>query len=524
MNNICLKTIILLSPVALTGCNSGGNDRPNILIAIGDDISYPHMGAYGCTFVKTPGFDRVAREGILFNNAYTPNAKSSPSRACILTGRNSWQLEEACNHVPFFPPKFITFMESLNSHGYQTGYSTKGWAPGVALDSSGANRRMTGRLFDARKTVPPAKGIANSDYAGNFGDFLESRESGKPFCFWYGSQEPHRRYEYGSGVSRGGKKLSDISGIYAFWPENDTVRNDLLDYAFEIEYFDSHLVRMLEMLEVRGELENTVVVVTADNGMPFPRVKGQVYEYSNHMPLAIMWGKGIKNPGRVVDDFISFIDFAPTFLEIAGVEESESGMQKAEGRSFTDIFTSRRSGQTDKKRDHVLTGKERHDVGRPDDAGYPVRGIVKDGFLYLRNFKPERWPAGNPETGYLNTDGGPTKTLILNMKRSGRSGYFWDLSFGKRPEEELYNITSDRECINNLADKPEFNSVKQSLNNQLEKELTEQGDPRILGKGDVFDNYTYAEERTRDFYNRYMKGELSAESAGWVDSTDFEKK
>jgi len=136
--------------------------------------------------------------------------------------------------------------------------------------------------------VPPASGIANSDYASNFEDFLNSAESGKPFCFWYGSQEPHRRYEYGSGVLKGGKKLSDIKEIFEFWPENDTVRNDLLDYAYEIEYFDAHLVRMLEMLESRGELENTIVIVTADNGMPFPRVKGQVYEYSNHMPLAIM--------------------------------------------------------------------------------------------------------------------------------------------------------------------------------------------------------------------------------------------
>ena len=129
MRNNYLKCLIILSPVALTGCNGDGGDRPNILIAIGDDISYPHMSAYGCTFVETPGFDRVAREGILFNNAYTPNAKSAPSRACLLTGRNSWQLEEAGNHIPFFPAKFKTFIESLGSHGYYVGYTAKGWAP-----------------------------------------------------------------------------------------------------------------------------------------------------------------------------------------------------------------------------------------------------------------------------------------------------------------------------------------------------------------------------------------------------------
>ena len=523
MNRSYLKTFILLAPAAITSCiNQTG--QPNILIAIGDDISYPHMSAYGCTFVLTPGFDRVAGEGILFKNAYTPNAKSSPSRACLLTGRNSWQLEEACNHVPFFPPKFKTFMESLDSHGYNVGYTAKGWAPGVALDSTGKNRQMTGKLYNSRKALPPASGISVTDYAANFEDFLKSVEPGKPFCFWYGSHEPNRKYEYGSGVSKGGKNLSEIKKIFPFWPENDTVRNDLLDYAFEIEYFDSHLVKMLEMLESKGELENTIVIVTADNGMPFPRIKGQVYEYSNHMPLAIMWGKGIKNPGRVVEDFISFIDIAPTLLDVAGIAETESGMQEIEGRSFSDIFSSHRSGLISKDRNYVLVGKERHDVGRPDDQGYPVRGIVKDGFLYLRNFKADRWPAGNPETGYLNTDAGPTKTLILNMKRSNRSDNFWNLNFGKRTEEELYNIMLDPGCISNLAGQPEFIEVATTLGTLLEEELIRQNDPRILGNGDIFDNYPYAEERTRDFYNRFIKGELPRKVAGWADSTDFEEK
>lgn len=116
--------------------------------------------------------------------------------------------------------------------------------------------------------------------------------------------------------------------------------------------------------------------------------------------MAIMWGKGIKNPGRIVDDFISFIDIAPTLLETAGIKESGRGMQPIEGRSFTDLFYSGEKGKVDSIRDHVLIGKERHDVGRPDNVGYPIIGIIKDGFFYLKNFKTDRWPSGNPETGY----------------------------------------------------------------------------------------------------------------------------
>jgi|WetSurMetagenome_2_1015567.scaffolds.fasta_scaffold00452_17 N-sulfoglucosamine sulfohydrolase len=527
MKPICLKALILISPWIFSECNRASKDshieeRPNILIAMADDISFPHMGAYGTNWVKSPGFDRVAQNGILFNNAYTPNAKSSPSRACFLTGRNSWQLEEAANHVPYFPSKFKTFMEVLGKNGYFTGYTAKGWAPGVALDSSGIQRQLTGKSFSTKTIIPPSKGISDIDYAGNFEEFLNARTDKEPFCFWYGSNEPHRSYEYGSGVANGGKSVNEIPSLPGFWPDNDIVRNDLLDYSYEIEHFDKQLVKMLEILEKRGELDNTIVIVTADNGMPFPRVKGQSYEYSNHIPLAIMWGKGIKNPGRSIYDFISFIDFAPTLLEVAEIEQPDAGMQKIQGSSFTDIFSSRKKGYVNKNRNHVLLGKERHDVGRPNDVGYPIRGIIKDNFLYLKNFKPERWPAGNPETGYMDVDASPTKTLIIRMKRSGLSLDYWKLSFAMRTEEELYDLGKDRGCMKNLESDPGYSNVKRRFNEQLYNELLQQDDPRMYGNGDIFDKYPYAQKETKDFYNRFMKGEISRKNAGWVDSTDFE--
>ena len=513
----CITTLSMIS-----GCTSKIPEKPNILIAMGDDISFPHMSAYGCKWVKTPGFDMVARQGILFRNAYTPNAKSSPSRACLLTGRNSWQLEEAANHVPYFPPKYTSFIEVLGRNGYETGYTAKGWAPGIALDSLGNKRELTGRPFNAKRLLPPASGISDIDYAGNFESFLETRDPSKPFCFWYGSYEPHRRYEYASGINKGGKKLSDIDKVFSYWPDDDIVKTDMLDYAFEIEHFDNHLVKMVDILEEKGLLENTIVIVTSDNGMPFPRIKGQAYDPSNHVPLAIMWKTGIKKRGREVFDLISFIDFAPTLLEAAGINPSKSGMQPLEGRSFMNILTKGRKGLVDKSRDHLLIGKERHDVGRPDDIGYPIRGIVREGYLYLVNFKPNRWPAGNPETGYLNCDAGLVKTLILNLRRSGINDEFWNKCFGFRGEEELYNIAADPECAVNLASSPGLNVLKQRLRAELMSELRKQNDPRILGNGDLFDKYPYASEATRDFYNRFMRGKIYRKNAGWVDSTDFE--
>ena len=406
--------------VFLTALNAADKERPNILFCIMDDASYMHMSAYGCEWMNTPAFDRLAEEGILFQNAYTPNAKCAPSRSSILTGRNSWQLEEAANHVVKFPTKFKTFPEVLRESGYQAGKTGKGWGPGTAVNVDGSPRELIAKPYQSEQLVKrPANGMSGEDYAGNFDVFLKEVDADEPWFFWYGATEPHRRYEYGSGQKLGGKSIDDIDEVPGFWPDNEVIRNDMLDYGLEIEHADRHLGRMIASLEERGLLENTLVVMTSDNGMPFPRGKAQEYEYSNHMPLAMMWPAGIRNPGRVVEDMVSFIDLAPTFLDVAGIRFSDSGMSDSPGRSLSDIFNSKKSGQVNPKRDYVMIGKERHDYSRPGNQGFPIRGIVGKDFLYLHNYKIDLWPAGNPELGYLDVDGSPTKTQILELYRSG---------------------------------------------------------------------------------------------------------
>ena len=108
------------------------------------------------------------------------------------------------------------------------------------------------------------------------------------------------------------------------------------------------------------------------------------------------------------------------------------------------------------------------------------------------------------------------------MRRAGISADYWKLNFGKRSDEELYDLGKDPECMNNLAGNAAYNSMKRKLHDQLYLELLEQDDPRAYGKGDLFDRYPYADETVRNFYSRFMNGELTRKSAGWVDSTDFE--
>ncbi|MBL8993695.1 MAG: sulfatase-like hydrolase/transferase, partial [Spirochaetia bacterium] len=333
--------------------------------------------------------------------------------------------------------------------------------------------------------------ISNKDYAANFADFLDAQSGDQPFCFWYGGHEPHRSYSPGEG-QRGGKDPATIQ-VPPYLPDDPIVRADLCDYAYEIEWFDRHLGLMLQELEKRGLLSNTLVVVTSDNGMPFPRVKGQMYECDFKLPLAVMWPAKIPG-GRISNDLVSFTDFAPTFLEAAGIKENP----KMAGKSLLPILTASGSGILEPSRDAVVMGREKHDLGSEDDLGYPVRCLRDHQYLYVRNFEPDRWPAGNPETGFTNCDSSPTKDFILAQRESGQE-YFFQLAFGKRPAEELYDIIEDEPCIHNLALDPAFDAVLRKMRDRLELILKETGDPRIFGNGEIFEAYPYVGSKTHSW-------------------------
>ncbi len=467
--------------------------RPNILFVIFDDWHWSHAGAYGCTWVKTPNFDRVAREGILFRHCFTSNPKCSPCRASILTGRNTWQLEEASCHNGLFPSKFAVYPDLLERAGYTVGLTGKGWGPGD-FRSTGFQRNPAGPSFDRLKNDVPASGINRNDYAGNFGEFLKQRPPGRPFCFWMGFHEPHRNYELGSGV-RLGKRLQDVK-VPSYLPDLDVVRSDLLDYAVEVEWADQQIGRALKLLEDAGELDRTLVVVTSDHGMPFPYVKGQIFEDGFHLPLAMRWGEGIK-PGRVVEDFVNVRDFAPTYLELAGLTPHA----QMAGRSLTDILRSDKSGWIDPKRNVMLAGKERHDLGRPNDWGYPVRAIRTTEYLYVHNYFPDRWPACNPETDFGNCDPGPTKEVVKAL-----GGYYYELCFGKRPADLLFRLTDDPECVRNLANDPAYTAVMAKLRERMLATLRAEQDPRALGNGAVFDTYKYVASRAKA-YDTWLKAQ-----------------
>ena len=466
----------------------------NILLAISDDQSFRHTSITGYKAIETPAFDRIAREGVLFRNAFCGSPGCSPSRASLLTGRYPWQLEHAGTHASSFSSKYACYPNLLEAGGYFVGFTGKGWGPGNWKDG-GHERNPAGPEFNRHSLkTRPTSGISRRDYVANFKEFLKAKPAAKPFCFWYGGHEPHRGFEAGSGVAAG-KKLADVE-VPSFLPDRKTIRSDILDYCLEIEHFDRQLGRMLQLLEQRGELENTIVLVTGDNGMAFPRAKANCYEYGIHVPLAIRWpGQG--KPGRVVDDLVSFVDIAPTLLEVASLP-AESAMT---GQSLVELLHSEKSGIVEPQRHHVFSARERHSSSRYNNWTYPQRAMRTQQYLLIRNFRPNRWPAGAPQKldsngslgpmhgAYHDIDACPSLSFLVENRDDPELSRFFQWSVSKRPAWELFDVKKDPGCLQNLIDTDQVRDVQPGLQRQLETYLSQTKDPRILDGGEIFETY-----------------------------------
>jgi N-sulfoglucosamine sulfohydrolase len=478
MNSMNLSSIKAVGAAVLMLAATGfaKDNRPNIIFAIADDWGWPHAGAYGNDeVVQTPTFDRLAKEGILFEQAYISSPSCTPSRNAILTGQYHWRLGWGGNLWSMLDTKHRTYPHLLEEAGYFTGHWRKSWGPGK-LDN-----------WDKH----PA-----GNQSGDFAKFLAARPPDKPFCFWLGASDPHRPYKPGTGKARG-MDLGKIK-LFEHYPDSESIRSDVADYYFEVERFDGDVGRALELLEKEGLSENTIIVMTGDHGMPFPRCKSNLYDSGARVPMAVRWPQVIK-PGRVVTDFVSTTDLAPTFLNAAGVDIPKA----MTGRSWMPIFNSSASGRIEKRRSYVLTGKERHVAAQeaPDGGGTPMRAIRNDDFLLIRNYRTDRWPSGTPnwKQAFIpgswlgDCDNGPAKTyMVNNREKDAEHRRKYELAFGKRPEFELYDLKKDPGQINNVADRPGYAPIVKRLNRQMTADLKATGDPRALGRGqEVFDNTKY---------------------------------
>jgi N-sulfoglucosamine sulfohydrolase len=499
--------------------------HPNILFAFADDWGR-YAGAYAkldgpggiSDALQTPNFDRVAREGVLFRRAFVSAPSCTPCRSALLSGQHFWRTGQGAilrgavwdHSIPAYPLM-------LRDAGYHIGETYKVWSPGTPNDAPYggglyAYERAGGRINQFSQNVTrmvaegmslaAAKQVLYDEVGANFEAFLADRKPGQPFCYWFGPTQVHRKWIKGSGKALWGIDPDSLQGkMPPFLPDVPEVREDLADYFGEIQSFDAALGLLLQKLEAIGELDNTLVVVSGDHGAPgFPHGKCNLYDFGSSVPLAIR-GAGTKG-GRVVDDLVSLADLAPTFLELGGVKIPEV----MTGRSLLPLLISTQSGQIDPARDAVFIGRERHvESARADYSPYPQRAIRTCDFLYIINFRPDRWPMGDPyrlesanppsveelteetRVSLPDEDAGPTKAWLVGVRNDPKWKAHFDWVYGKRPREELYDLKADPHQAKNVAADPKYAKARADLEKRLLNELQRTGDPRLVDNGRFFE-------------------------------------
>ena len=496
-----------------------GAERPNIVMAFADDWG-KYASAYGelvpggiNDHVSTPNFDEVAGDGVLFTRAFVSAPSCTPCRSSLLSGQHFWRCNRASilqgaiwdMSIPAYPLL-------LEDSGYRIGHTYKVWSPGTPANAPhGGSRRAHNRHGSAFNRFSQTamrhadrdagKQVLLDEVRKNVRSFLDADSDGnadgdQPFCYWFGPTNCHRKWVAGSGKELWGIDPDSLKGkLPSFLPDVPVVREDFADYLGEVQAFDAGLGVLIEELKRIGAYENTILVVSGDHGIPgITRGKCSLYDLGTQVPLAIRWPKGIPHAGRVVDDFVTLPDLAPTFLDAAGVNIPDH----MTARSLYPILKSSASGLVDAQRDAVFTGRERHVASaRTDNKPYPQRAIRTDQYLYIINFEPDRWPMGtgpgfgaapatmpdyevlqnNTFAAFGDLDASPTKAWIITNRE--KSPEFFQYAVGRNPEYELYDIKRDPHCTVNLVDSAASAKIRTKLHKRLMDELTQTGDPRV---------------------------------------------
>ena len=510
---------------AASGFALSAPERPNILFFFADDWGrfariYAENGNLAGTnsLLRTPNLDRLAKEGVLFRNAHVNAPSCTPCRSSLLSGQHFWRTGRgAILQGAVWDETIPTYPLLLRDAGYHLGKSYKVWSPGSPADAPYGGQQhafeKSGRAFNnfsenatdlvaKGATVEAARTKLLEEVRGNFKAMLAAKAAGQPFAYWFGPTTTHRTWVRGSGQKLWGLDPDALKGkLPAFLPDVPVVREDLADYLGEVQALDAAMGVLLEELDRAGERSKTLIAVSGDHGAPgFPHGKCNLYGFGTGVSL-IVAGAGVKG-GRVVDDMVTLPDLAPTFLEAGGVKPPAV----MTGRSLWNVLQSDRQGQVDPTRTWVVAGRERHvEVARPDYSPYPQRALRTQDHVLIVNFKPERWPLGNPyrldgadeptfaelaQTTFVtlpDDDAGPTKAWFVGARKSPEWSALFEKFYGRRPMFELYDLKADPHEMNNVAESPAYAAVRKEMTDRLFTILRETGDPRMLEDGKYFE-------------------------------------
>lgn len=454
-----LLCLLIISPLGLLA-----QYQPNILVFIADDVSWNDFGCYGNSGLRTPNIDSLAANGIKFTNAYLTASSCSPSRSSIITGRyphNNGKAAELhlaiADHLPWIP-------ELLQYEGYYT-----------ALSGKNHMKREDGSHEEFWDHEDGGKEPGNRGGEAFWVDVTQERPKDRPFFFWFASSDAHRQWDadedwkaelYGPMT-----KLSDVT-VPPFLLDTPETRQDLASYYNEITRFDYFIGEVVTELKAQDVLDETLIVVLADNGRPFPRAKTRLHDSGMKTALVAHWPGGIKDPGTS-DSLVSVIDLAPTFFELAEGDPNET----FQGVSLTSLFKDRKS----EVRKYAFSEHNWHDYEAL------ARSVRTKEWLYLENFRTESaWQ------GPADSVRSPSFTQLLSSHKSGDlSQAQVDVFLAPRPAAELYHLGDDPHQLSNLADYGDFTGIKRSLSSVLKVWMLETGDsnPEQIS-ADEFDRET----------------------------------
>ncbi len=466
-----LVFVLLLASFSSQHAAESRTPTPNILFIIADNWRWPTAGILGDPMAKTPAFDRIAREGVTFTHTFNPVPSCSPTRSCLLTGRNAHELGERASLWSGFPKDTPVVTQLLRDAGYDIGYSGKPWAPGNH-EVSGWNENPVGPKFK------------------DFTDFHAKRDGAKPFFFWLGNTDTATKGGKLPYLAEAKAKLDATKlTVPPELPDCPEVRDDLMNYYGGVMKLDDDAAQAIAVLEKSGELDNTVIIYTSDNGWQMPRGLANCYDSGSRVPLAIRWGKNL-TAGRKVEEFVNVADLGPTFLELAGLTPPPVMTM----HSIRNLLLGRPDNFP---RDAVFIERERHANVRHDNMSYPVRAIRTRDFLYLRNLRPDRWPAGDPDVLFLHgrpygdVDTTGVKDFLLAHQNDPAHAKHIALIFGKRPAEELYDLHNDPHQLTNVAGKPEYADALKQLRARVDEWMKQTHDPRTDSTYDEWDRFPY---------------------------------
>lgn len=446
-----LGTIILLLSASVWHAAKADktSSQPNILFIMADDCTYNEVGCYGGLNAKTPNIDQLAQSGLMFNRAYVGMSMCVPCRQELYTGLYPLQSGCAWNHANSKPGTKSIF-HYLTDLGYRVGISGKKHATPLEVFPYINVPGFEENCVNANEKMEDCSGIRN---------FMENQD-GQPFCLFVCSTNPHAPWTLGDPS----QYPPDSLKIPATLGDTPEVREAYSRYLAELSYFDRQVGEILKTLEQTGKAENTVVMLSTEQGWQFSGGKWTNWNLGVHTGLIVKW-PGKINPGTQTDALVQFADITPTLIDIAGGAK----IPAINGASFLDVLL---NGKKD-HREYVYCMHNNYPEGNP----YPIRSVISKDFHYIVNLTPDStYIEKHIEAGAHN------ETWWESWKESAQTNQrdgFLVSRFYKRPAEELYRVANDPNEFNNLADDLGYQQEKEKLREALLLWMENQNDPGI---------------------------------------------